>query len=1218
MNPCPGRDCLEQLLAERLEDAEREAVVDHVEVCPRCRQALAGLAASVSKGPGQPPLAPRRQGGPAADPLSQPEEAPAWPRAGPRGAVENGAGTTTPEGPPVAVGPDRLPSVPGYEVLAELGRGGMAVVYKAVQISLGRPVALKMILAGEFAGEQERARFRTEAEAIARLSHPNIVQVHEVGEHQGSPFFSLEFCPGGSLNRKLAGTPLPPPEAARLVETLARAMQAAHQANVIHRDLKPANVLLAADPAAPAPGPRPPLAGLVPKVTDFGLAKKLDEVGRTQTGEVLGTPSYMAPEQALGCNDLVGPWTDVWALGAILYECLTGRPPFKGAAVLDTLEQVRFHEPVPVRRLQPKVPKDLETVCLKCLRKQPQQRYASAGELADDLENWLAGRPINARPAGRLERAWSWCRRNKAVAGLVAGVFLSLLLGIAFTTFFAIRSGRHADAAERNLGRAKEGENLALIRLGEADDARRDAQDRGDVARRRFHAAQIGLTHSAWQNAQVPRMLALLDSLKPQAPDEPDLRSFEWHYLRRLAHRERLTLRGHNGWLWSIAYSPQGDLLATGGKDKTVRLWDSRTGREVRSLSFSHPVGSLSFSSDGKHLAAAADLGLGMTVWNRDTGVQRYSQAECGYWVTFSPDGRLLATRKGAGVQLLEPITGREIGSLQDGDYSPSPGGVGVSFSPDGRHLAVAVCHNTRFARYVPPAVQVWDVAARKVILFLQDHTDYYVEGLAYSPDGRLLATGGMDQTACLYEAASGRLLHRLRGHDGDVRSLAFSPDSRMLVTATYNQPGATGYTRREAILWDTQTGEKRGSLRGHTGTLTSVAFSPDGQHVATASFDGMAKVWDVAAAHDAVNLEEGPQAVAVMGEGPQALAVMTASPDGRYLAWARRSPQTVTVFDVSARRVLCRVPYHAGAITLSPEGRWLATQVPLPDRPGEWGLKLWDARTGAEGHTLRSAYFLSFSPDGKRLAVGWFGGGEWTLQLWDPETGRQLRTLRAPIGGLAPSHVLGFSPDGKGLAVGWIGGERTTKLWDPPGSVTPEDRWLLSVNLGATFSLDGKRFEQANLSPDGKRFATVDNVQVGDGRDLAYAGQVHVWDTASVRRLFVCRGHTHVINAVAFSPDGERLATASMDRTVKLWDARTGQEMLTLTGHEGSVRNVIFTGDGRFLLTADGEIPNTRAPVPGWPSQAKYTLKLWDATPVPEKGGEVRKLSGPKPEGPP
>jgi serine/threonine-protein kinase len=330
--------------------------------------------------------------------------------------------------------------VPGYEILGELGRGAMGVVYQARQTKLNRLVALKMVLAGGHASEGDLTRFATEAEAIARLQHPNIVQVYEVGAHEGRPYFSLEFCAGGSLDRKLGGTPLPPLEAARLVETLARAMHAAHRAHVIHRDLKPANVLLLADGT--------------PKITDFGLAKKLDEVGQTQSGAVMGTPSYMAPEQAGGKKE-IGPAADVYALGAILYECLTGRPPFKAATPLDTILQVLSDEPVPPSQLQSKTPRDLETICLKCLHKEAGKRYATAEALADDLGRFQRGEPIAARPVGWLERGWRWCRRNPALAGALATVLLVFVTGATVSTVLAVLADHRAEDATRARGEAQ-------------------------------------------------------------------------------------------------------------------------------------------------------------------------------------------------------------------------------------------------------------------------------------------------------------------------------------------------------------------------------------------------------------------------------------------------------------------------------------------------------------------------------------------------------------------------------------------------------------------------------------------------------------------------------------------------------------------------------------------------------------------------------------------
>ncbi|HEU5117492.1 MAG TPA: serine/threonine-protein kinase, partial [Isosphaeraceae bacterium] len=325
--------------------------------------------------------------------------------------------------------PQKTVEVAGYEILDELGRGGMGVVYRARQTGLNRVVALKMIISGEHAGEEQLARFYIEAESVASLQHPNIVQIFEVGEKGGMPYFSLEFVDGGSLQQTIGGKPQTPRYAAQMVEALARAMQAAHDRGVIHRDLKPANILMT-------------LHG-TPKITDFGLAKKVDDDShQTRSGALMGTPSYMAPEQARGDTHEIGPHSDQYALGAILYELLTGRPVFQGATILDTLDQVRTREPVPPTKLQPKIPRDLETICLKCLQKEPRKRYPSTGALAEDLNRFLTGVPILARPVGRIERGWRWCRRNPRVAALSGAVGLLLILVAASGVVFAMRTLR--------------------------------------------------------------------------------------------------------------------------------------------------------------------------------------------------------------------------------------------------------------------------------------------------------------------------------------------------------------------------------------------------------------------------------------------------------------------------------------------------------------------------------------------------------------------------------------------------------------------------------------------------------------------------------------------------------------------------------------------------------------------------------------------------------
>jgi serine/threonine protein kinase len=389
--------------------------------------------------------------------------------------------------PPKRNGGVRLPHVLGYDLLEILGRGGMGVVYKARQRGLNRLVALKMILAGDFASESDLARFRAEAEAVAQLQHANIVHIYEIGEHEGKPFFSLEFIDGDSLSKKVAEGPLPPRIAAQMVRDLALAMQYAHDKGIIHRDLKPANILLAAGGLGTSAKPQ---AATIPKITDFGLAKRLHgSDSNTQTGNILGTPSYMPPEQAEGLVSELGPRSDLYSLGAILYELLTGRAPFRAATVSETLKQVRQREPVAPTQLQPGTPRDLETICLKCLQKDPLKRHAGAGELADDLRRFLAGEPIRARPVSAWERGLRWCRRNRAVASLSAAVILLTLAALAGSIAFSVvlynektateqetlRANANAITATEKAELAKKNEQQAVANLDLAKKNERDA-----------------------------------------------------------------------------------------------------------------------------------------------------------------------------------------------------------------------------------------------------------------------------------------------------------------------------------------------------------------------------------------------------------------------------------------------------------------------------------------------------------------------------------------------------------------------------------------------------------------------------------------------------------------------------------------------------------------------------------------------------------------------
>jgi hypothetical protein len=386
------------------------------------------------------------------------------------------------------------PGLPGYEMLGELGRGGMGVVYRARQVALNRVVAVKMILAGSLADPADLVRFRREAEVVARLQHPGVVQVFEIGEHQGMPFLVLEYCGGGSLRRLLDGKPLPPRQAARLAENLAYALDAAHQRQIVHRDLKPLNLLLTE-------------TGEV-KIADFGLARRLDGASAAgpQSVGVVGTPSYMPPEQARG--EPVGPEADVYALGAVLYELLTGRPPFLGHDALAVMAQVLHDEPVPVRRLQPTVPRDLETICLRCLHKQAQRRYSTAAALAEDLRRFQANEPILARPVGQLERVWKWVRRRPAVAALTAAVLLVLLAGVCGTTAALLAAWDEARRAEQAEADARGQATVADGQRLRAEDAERQARKDALRATAKEHDARLAAEAEGLAKQKAEKRLA--------------------------------------------------------------------------------------------------------------------------------------------------------------------------------------------------------------------------------------------------------------------------------------------------------------------------------------------------------------------------------------------------------------------------------------------------------------------------------------------------------------------------------------------------------------------------------------------------------------------------------------------------------------------------------------------------------------------------------------
>ncbi|HRZ38595.1 MAG TPA: serine/threonine-protein kinase, partial [Candidatus Paceibacterota bacterium] len=452
-----------------------------------------------------------------------------------------------------------------YELGEEIARGGMGVVYKARQISLNRTVALKMILAGEFAGPKFVQRFRTEAEAAAKLHHPNIVAIHEIGEHEGRHFFSMDCVDGPSLQDAVRREPFSPKRAATCVRTLAEAVHYAHQQGVLHRDLKPSNVLLGPDDQ--------------PMITDFGLAKVLtSDTELTMSGQILGTPGYLPPEQASGHRGKVGLWSDVYSLGGLLYYLLTSRPPFQAQDVTDVLDQVLNREPVSPRLFNPSVPRDIETICLKCLEKDPARRYASARALAEDLGRYLQGETIMARPLNRPEKVWRWCRRKPALAGALAACAVALLLGFIGISWQWRRAEGEAQAARRSL-----------------------------------YDSDLLLAQQAFDENNFGRVERLLNKHDPRYSERTgeDLRGWEWHYLwGQIQSDELYTLGSHSNTVNYLTFSPDGRWLASASHyefGNNVKIWDLRERRLAASLPIERVqrVNVMAFAPDSRTLAVA-------------------------------------------------------------------------------------------------------------------------------------------------------------------------------------------------------------------------------------------------------------------------------------------------------------------------------------------------------------------------------------------------------------------------------------------------------------------------------------------------------------------------------------------------------------------------------------------------------------------------------------